>query len=90
MGVYRSDDVKRQRASVTPALPVVVSMSPPGYPSARLLPSRAGFRFTPATSVYLRGGGGATLGRALLAAESAQLASAFQLLIALAEDLPLA
>src|SRR2546425_130228 len=25
---------------------LIVAMSPPGYPSARLLPSRAGFRFT--------------------------------------------
>jgi len=46
MGLYRSDKLEKQRRRPSPALPVIVSMSPAGYPSARLLASKPGFRFT--------------------------------------------
>jgi len=39
MGIWK------QRKEQVPALPFIVSMSPPGYPSAWLRPRRAGFRF---------------------------------------------
>jgi len=35
-----------KREKLVPALLVIVSMSPPGYPSAWLHPCRARFRFT--------------------------------------------
>jgi hypothetical protein len=35
----------KQRKEQVPALPFIVSMSPPGYPSAWLRPRRAYFRF---------------------------------------------
>jgi hypothetical protein len=44
----RSTDPMRiwkQRKGQVPALPFIVSMSPPGYPSAWLRPRRARFRF---------------------------------------------
>lgn len=47
--VYRSDELGRDGKGCGAVLThpdVIVAMSPPGYPSARLLPSRAGFRFT--------------------------------------------
>jgi hypothetical protein len=36
----------KQRKNVVPALPIIVSMSPPRYPSAWLHPCRACLRFT--------------------------------------------
>ena len=38
--------MERGREKLVPAPVIIVSMSPPGYPSAGLLPSRARFRFT--------------------------------------------
>jgi hypothetical protein len=47
IGVYRSDVIWEERESeFGSALSYIVSMSPPGYPSAWLHPCRAGFRFT--------------------------------------------
>ncbi len=45
MGVFRSDEVGRRREWRVPRCPVIVSMSPPGYPSAWFDPSRARCRF---------------------------------------------
>jgi hypothetical protein len=46
MGVYPSDGMSGPGEGV-PARPwLIVGMSPPSYPSAWLLPSRARFRFT--------------------------------------------
>ena len=42
----RSRRVLGRARKVTSAPVIIVSMSPPGYPSAGLLPSRARFRFT--------------------------------------------
>jgi hypothetical protein len=44
--VFRSDGFRKQRKKQTPTLPIIVSMSPPGYPSAWLHPCSARFRFT--------------------------------------------
>jgi len=38
--------VRKQRKRLVPALPIIVSMSPPSYPSAWLHPCRARLRFT--------------------------------------------
>ena len=46
MGIYRSDGALGRTRKVTCAPLIIVSMSPPDYPSAGLLPSRARFRFT--------------------------------------------
>jgi hypothetical protein len=46
MGVYRSDVFWEEREECFSALASIVSMSPPGYPSAWLHPCRARFRFT--------------------------------------------
>jgi len=46
IGVFRSDEVRKQRKKLIPALPIIVSMRPPGYPSAWLHPCIARFRFT--------------------------------------------
>ena len=46
IGVFRSDGVLGRARKLTSAPVIIVSMSPPGYPSAGLLPSRARFRFT--------------------------------------------
>jgi hypothetical protein len=47
MGVYQSDVVVgKGRRGGPPRPDFIVLMSPPGYPWAGLLPSRAGFRFT--------------------------------------------
>jgi hypothetical protein len=43
---FRSDVVLEERERRTPALAIIVSMSPPSYPSAWLHPCRARFRFT--------------------------------------------
>src|SRR6266566_8422 len=43
MGVFRSDDVWGERELKVPRS-IIVSMSPPGYPSAWLHPCRARFR----------------------------------------------
>ena len=45
IGVYRSDMLWEERGRRTPAPQHIVSMSPPGYPSAWLHPCRASFRF---------------------------------------------
>jgi hypothetical protein len=45
IGVYQSDGWKQRKKQVL-ALPIIVLMSPPGYPSAWLPPGRARFRFT--------------------------------------------
>src|SRR5271165_2559687 len=44
--VFRSDEGWKKREKLVLALLVIVSMSPPGYPSAWLHPCRARFRFT--------------------------------------------
>src|SRR2546428_13308262 len=44
MGVFRSDEVWGERELKVPRS-IIVSMSPPGYPSAWLHPCRARFRF---------------------------------------------
>src|ERR1051326_3032578 len=46
MRVYRPMRWKARREVATPRLVLIVSMSPPGYSSARLRPRRAGLRFT--------------------------------------------
>ena len=46
IGVFRSDVFRGERERKAPALAIIVSMSPPGYPSAWLHPCRARFRFT--------------------------------------------
>ena len=46
MGVYPSDDFGTGSLFRRPPRRFIVRMSPPGYPSAWLLPSRACFRFT--------------------------------------------
>ena len=46
MRVFRSDVVMEERERGSPALAIIVSMSPPSYPSAWLHPCRARFRFT--------------------------------------------
>ena len=47
MGVFRSDEGLAKGRGAGFARPgFIFSMSPPGYPSARLRPSGAGFRFT--------------------------------------------
>jgi len=38
--------VGKQRKNLVPALPIIISMSPLGYPSAWLHPCRARLRFT--------------------------------------------
>jgi hypothetical protein len=48
------DSLGKQRKNLVPALPIIVSMSPPGYPSAWLRPSRARFFFTLARLLWLR------------------------------------
>jgi len=56
----------KQRKQQVPALPLIVSISPPGYPSAWLRPRRARFRFarqdhcssTPSTRLNCRMAGG--------------------------------
>jgi hypothetical protein len=41
IGVFRSDGVRKQRKKLSPALPIIVSMSPPGYALACLQPCSA-------------------------------------------------
>jgi hypothetical protein len=46
MGSFDPMGIEEQRKKLISALPNIVSMSPPGYPSAWLPPGRAGVRFT--------------------------------------------
>jgi hypothetical protein len=47
IGIYRSDEDLEAAEETVPALPFIVSISPPSYPSGWLRPRRARFRFAP-------------------------------------------